>query len=81
MTNTYFTAIEQYRDIESLNYHAAALSLGMEVETVLLQSLSVKSRDNARTPMQGRPLTRWLHRRDSPAGQSQLHHRQCSGGS
>jgi oligo-1,6-glucosidase len=51
MTNTYFTAIDQYRDIESLNYHAAALSLGMEVETVL-HSLSVKSRDNARTPMQ-----------------------------
>jgi oligo-1,6-glucosidase len=51
MTNTYFTAIEQYRDIESLNYHAAALSLGMEVEAVL-HSLSVKSRDNARTPMQ-----------------------------
>jgi oligo-1,6-glucosidase len=51
MTNTYFTAIEQYRDIESLNYHAAALSLGMEVEAVL-HSLSVKSRDNARSPMQ-----------------------------
>jgi oligo-1,6-glucosidase len=50
MTNTYFTAIEQYRDIESLNYHADALSLGMEVEAVL-HSLSVKSRDNARTPM------------------------------
>ncbi len=51
MTNTYFTAIEQYRDIESINYHADALSLGMEVEMVL-QALSVKSRDNARTPMQ-----------------------------
>jgi oligo-1,6-glucosidase len=51
MTNTYFTSIEHYRDIESLNYHAAALSLGMEVEAVL-HSLSVKSRDNARTPMQ-----------------------------
>ena len=51
MTNTYFTAIEQYRDIESVNYHADALSLGMEVEAVL-HSLSVKSRDNARTPMQ-----------------------------
>ena len=51
MTNTYFSAIEHYRDIESLNYHAAALSLGMEVETVL-HSLAVKSRDNARTPMQ-----------------------------
>ena len=51
MTNTHFTAIEQYRDIESINYHADALSLGMEVEKVL-HALSVKSRDNARTPMQ-----------------------------
>jgi oligo-1,6-glucosidase len=51
MTNTYFSSIEQYRDIESLRYHSDALSLGMEVETVL-HSLSVKSRDNARTPMQ-----------------------------
>ena len=51
MANTYFTSIEHYRDIESLNYHAEALSLGMEVEAVL-HSLSVKSRDNARTPMQ-----------------------------
>ena len=23
MTNTYFSTIEQYRDIESINYHAA----------------------------------------------------------
>jgi oligo-1,6-glucosidase len=51
MTNTYFTSIEQYRDIESVNYHADALSLGMEAEAVL-HSLSVRSRDNARTPMQ-----------------------------
>jgi oligo-1,6-glucosidase len=51
MTNTYFSSIEQYRDIESLRYHADAVSLGMEVEAVL-HSLSVKSRDNARTPMQ-----------------------------
>ncbi len=51
MTNTYFARIEDYRDIESINYHTDALSLGMEAETVL-HSLSVKSRDNARTPMQ-----------------------------
>ena len=51
MTNTYFADIGQYRDIESVNYHADALSLGMEIEAVL-HSLSVKSRDNARTPMQ-----------------------------
>jgi oligo-1,6-glucosidase len=51
MTNTYFADIGQYRDLESVNYHSDALSLGMEVE-VVLKSLSVKSRDNARTPMQ-----------------------------
>jgi oligo-1,6-glucosidase len=51
MTNSYFTDIAQYSDLESVNYHAEALSLGMEAETVM-QSLSVKSRDNARTPMQ-----------------------------
>ena len=51
MTNTYFSEIGQYRDLESLNYHAEALSLGMEAETVLL-SLAAKSRDNARSPMQ-----------------------------
>jgi oligo-1,6-glucosidase len=51
MTNTYFTEIGQYRDVEALNYHADAVSLGLEADAVL-RSLSVKSRDNARTPMQ-----------------------------
>jgi oligo-1,6-glucosidase len=51
MTNTNFTAIHQYRDIESVNYHDDAMSLGLQAETVL-HSLSVKSRDNARTPVQ-----------------------------
>ena len=50
MTNTYYSSIDQYQDIESVNYHADAMSLGLEVETVL-HSLSVKSRDNARSPM------------------------------
>jgi oligo-1,6-glucosidase len=51
MTNTYFADIGQYRDIESVSYHSDALSLGLEAE-VVLQSLSARSRDNARTPMQ-----------------------------
>ena len=51
MTNTYFTEIAQYRDIESINYHAEAMSLGLEAETVM-KSLATKGRDNARTPMQ-----------------------------
>jgi oligo-1,6-glucosidase len=50
MTNSYFSAIEHYQDIESINYHADAMSLGMEAD-VVLHSLSHRSRDNARTPM------------------------------
>jgi oligo-1,6-glucosidase len=51
MTNSYFSAIEHYQDIESVNYHADAMSLGMEAD-VVMHSLSHRSRDNARTPMQ-----------------------------
>ncbi|MGI8458739.1 MAG: alpha-glucosidase [Propionibacteriaceae bacterium] len=51
MTNAGLTMISDYQDLESVNYHDDALSLGMEAE-VVLKSLSVKSRDNARTPMQ-----------------------------
>ncbi|RKT77906.1 oligo-1,6-glucosidase [Terracoccus luteus] len=51
MANAGFETLEQYRDIESVNYHAEATSLGLAAETVM-RSLAVKSRDNARTPMQ-----------------------------
>ena len=51
MTNTYFADVTAYRDLESVNYHADALSLGLEAE-VVLKSLAARSRDNARTPMQ-----------------------------
>jgi oligo-1,6-glucosidase len=51
MTNSYFSTIEHYQDIESINYHADAMSLGMEAD-VVMHSLSHRSRDNARTPMQ-----------------------------
>jgi oligo-1,6-glucosidase len=51
MTNTYFVDIGQYQDIESVNYHADAMSLGLEAETVLA-GLAARSRDNARTPVQ-----------------------------
>ena len=50
MTNRYFTSIEQYRDIEALNYHRDATGLGVAAESVV-ESLSAKGRDNARTPM------------------------------
>jgi oligo-1,6-glucosidase len=51
MTNSYYTEIEQYRDIEALNYHRDALGLGLTLEAVI-ESLAAKGRDNARTPMQ-----------------------------
>jgi oligo-1,6-glucosidase len=51
MTNSHFSDLSHYRDLESVNYAAEALSLGQLAEDVLL-SLSAKSRDNARTPMQ-----------------------------
>lgn len=51
MTNAKFADIGQYRDIESVNYYGAATVAGREPAEIL-HSLSVKSRDNARTPMQ-----------------------------
>lgn len=51
MTNAGFTAIGQYRDIESLNAYEEAVASGAD-PAEMLEALSVKSRDNARTPMQ-----------------------------
>jgi oligo-1,6-glucosidase len=51
MTNAGFTAIEQYRDIESVNWFAESILAGADPET-LLESLRIRSRDNARTPVQ-----------------------------
>ena len=51
MTNANFGDIAEYRDIESVNYYTSALGLGLKAETVM-RSLLMKSRDNARTPMQ-----------------------------
>jgi oligo-1,6-glucosidase len=51
MTNFPFTSIEQFDDIESVNHFHEAVALGEDPDEVLA-SLSVMSRDNARTPMQ-----------------------------
>ena len=51
MTNAGFTTIEQYNDIESVNWFAESIAAGDEPE-VLLESLRFRSRDNARTPVQ-----------------------------
>ncbi|HEY0813851.1 MAG TPA: alpha-glucosidase [Pseudonocardia sp.] len=49
MTNAYFTRLDQYRDIESLSWAKGAIAAGRSEQEVL-HALSVKSRDNARTP-------------------------------
>lgn len=51
MTNAYFKNIEDYKDVESLNYYEILKKEGLE-EKEILEILSLKSRDNARTPMQ-----------------------------
>ncbi|MFG6504092.1 alpha-glucosidase [Microbacterium sp. P05] len=51
MTNVPFAALEDYRDVESLNHHAAEVAAGRDAGEVL-SSLSSLSRDNARTPVQ-----------------------------
>jgi oligo-1,6-glucosidase len=51
MTNYPFASIEDFRDIESVNYYNESVRLGEDPEEVLA-SLRAMSRDNSRTPMQ-----------------------------
>lgn len=51
MTNPHFTSIEQYRDVESLNYYQILLKNGKSKEEAL-HILAERSRDDSRTPMQ-----------------------------
>ena len=51
MTNAHFTSIDQYRDVESLNYYEILLSEGKTKEEAI-KILAERSRDNSRTPMQ-----------------------------
>ena len=51
MTNAYFTSIDEYKDIETLNLYKERIELGYSHQSIM-KSLSVKGRDNARTPMQ-----------------------------
>jgi oligo-1,6-glucosidase len=51
MTNARFGAIDDFRDIESLNHYRAAIEAGQDAGDVLA-ALRISSRDNARTPMQ-----------------------------
>ncbi|CVI71456.1 Trehalose-6-phosphate hydrolase [Clostridiales bacterium CHKCI001] len=51
MTNAYFTDINQYRDVESLNYYQILKEEGKS-EDEIYKILQERSRDNSRTPMQ-----------------------------
>ena len=51
MTNPHYTSIEQYKDVESLNYYKILLQEG-KTSAQALKILAARSRDNSRTPMQ-----------------------------
>ena len=51
MTNAHYDSIEQYRDVESLNYYEILQRQGKTPEEAL-EILAARSRDNGRTPMQ-----------------------------
>jgi oligo-1,6-glucosidase len=52
MTNSAFTAIDQYRDIEAINYFREAVDGKGEDPATVLAAMQEVARDNARTPMQ-----------------------------
>ena len=52
MTNVHFDSIDEYRDIETLNMYREKVIECDEDEEKVMQSIYVKGRDNARTPMQ-----------------------------
>lgn len=51
MLNAHFNDISKYRDVESLNYYQILLKDGKTKEEAL-KTLSERSIDNSRTPMQ-----------------------------
>ena len=50
-TNTVFTGIDSYRDLETINHYRERVDVGDDPEAVLA-GLPANSRDNARTPVQ-----------------------------
>lgn len=51
MTNPEYTSINQYRDVESINFYNILINKGLDKEKAL-EILREKSRDNSRTPVQ-----------------------------
>lgn len=52
MTNVYFDKLEDYRDIESINFYTEMTENGFMTPDYMMKCLMLRSRDNARTPMQ-----------------------------
>lgn len=52
MTNVKFEKIDDYRDIETLNWYREKIKKGTEDVETLMNLIYKKGRDNARTPMQ-----------------------------
>ena len=52
MTNGYFDKLEDYRDIESINFFTELTESGLMTPEYMMKCLMLRSRDNARTPMQ-----------------------------
>ena len=52
MTNVYFDKLEDYRDIESINFFTELTEAGVMTPEYMMKCLMLRSRDNARTPMQ-----------------------------
>jgi len=52
MTNIKFKSIEEYKDIETINYYNEVLKNGDKDVNHIMESIYSKGRDNARTPMQ-----------------------------
>ena len=52
MTNAYFKRLDQYRDIESLNAYKELTGAGLIPAQEMLDCMALRSRDNARTPVQ-----------------------------
>ncbi|MGI8385859.1 glycoside hydrolase family 13 protein [Robertmurraya sp. P23] len=52
MTNVKFDSIEEYKDIETLNMYNEKVKENSEDEAKVMESIYVKGRDNARTPVQ-----------------------------
>ena len=52
MTNIYIDKLEDYRDIESINFFTELTEAGLMTPEYMMKCLMLRSRDNARTPMQ-----------------------------